>query len=57
MNKLTEEAPAFVEMAHSIVWCSAATVDSQGRPRSRMNELQDNVRKAVAWIEGAPALS
>ena len=26
--------PAFVEMAHRIVWCSAATVDARGRPRS-----------------------
>lgn len=29
-------APAFVEMAHSIVWASAATVDADGRPRSRV---------------------
>ncbi len=36
MNALTEVAPTFVEMAHRIVWCSAATVDSHGRPRSRI---------------------
>ena len=36
MNELREVAPAFVEMAHRIVWCSAATVDSKGRPRSRI---------------------
>ena len=36
MNELAEVAPAFVEMAHRIVWCTAATVDSQGRPRSRI---------------------
>ncbi|HXV62254.1 MAG TPA: pyridoxamine 5'-phosphate oxidase family protein [Vicinamibacteria bacterium] len=35
MNALARVAPAFVEMAHRIVWCSAATVDSRGRPRSR----------------------
>ena len=29
-------APAFVEMAHRIVWCTAATVDGAGRPRSRI---------------------
>ena len=29
-------APAFVEMAHRIVWASVATVDRQGRPRSRI---------------------
>jgi hypothetical protein len=36
MNTLSEIAPAFIEMAHSIVWCSVATVDSQNRPRSRV---------------------
>ena len=36
MNSLQEVAPAFVEMAHRIVWCTAATVDSSGRPRSRV---------------------
>jgi hypothetical protein len=29
-------APAFVEMDHQIVWCSVATVDRAGRPRSRV---------------------
>lgn len=33
---LEQVAPAFVEMAHRIVWCSAATVDAEGRPRSRV---------------------
>jgi hypothetical protein len=36
MTELEKIAPAFVEMAHRIVWCSAATVDKQGRPRSRV---------------------
>jgi hypothetical protein len=36
MTTLTDIAPAFVEMAHRIVWCSAATVDARGRPRSRV---------------------
>jgi hypothetical protein len=36
MNTLAETAPAFVEMAHKIVWVSVATVDVQGRPRSRI---------------------
>ena len=36
MTGLTKIAPAFVEMAHRIVWCSAATVDRRGRPRSRI---------------------
>jgi hypothetical protein len=29
-------APAFVEMAHAIVWASVATVDGDGRPRTRI---------------------
>lgn len=36
MTAFNEIAPAFVEMAHSIVWCTAATVDAKGRPRSRV---------------------
>ena len=36
MNTLVEVAPAFVEMAHRIVWSTAATVDNEGRPRSRI---------------------
>jgi hypothetical protein len=36
MSNLKETAPAFVEMAHHIVWCSVATVDRKGRPRSRI---------------------
>ena len=36
MNTLTETAPAFVEMAHQIVWASVATVNTAGRPMSRI---------------------
>lgn len=36
MTSLEKIAPAFIEMAHSIVWASAATVDPNGRPRSRV---------------------
>ena len=36
MADLHRTAPAFVEMAHRIVWCSVATVDRSGRPRSRV---------------------
>ena len=36
MDELKVVAPAFVEMAHHIVWCSAATIDQSGRPRSRV---------------------
>lgn len=33
---LDQVAPAFVAMAHRIVWASAATVDPDGRPWSRV---------------------
>ena len=36
MTSLEQIAPAFVDMAHSIVWASVATVDSDARPRSRI---------------------
>ena len=36
MTNLADVAPAFVEMAHEIVWCTVATVDARGRPRSRV---------------------
>jgi hypothetical protein len=36
MTALDRIAPAFVEMAHQIVWASAATTDDQGRPWSRV---------------------
>ncbi|WP_319450895.1 MULTISPECIES: pyridoxamine 5'-phosphate oxidase family protein [unclassified Mycobacterium] len=36
MTPLDRIAPAFVDMAHSIVWASVATVDGDGRPRSRI---------------------
>lgn len=36
MTDLATVAPAFVEMAHRIVWCTAATVGPDGRPRTRV---------------------
>jgi len=36
MSTLDHVAPAFVDMAHTIVWASVATVDRKGRPRSRV---------------------
>ena len=53
---LNEVAPAFIEMAHSIVWCSAATVDAQGRPRSRILHpiWQWDGHDLVGWIATTP---
>lgn len=36
MARLDEIAPAFVEMAHRIVWATAATVDARDRPWTRV---------------------
>ena len=36
MDPLSEVAPAFVQMAHSIVWCTGATTGTDGRPRTRV---------------------
>ena len=36
MNSIEEIGPAFVEMAHSIVWASVATIDRKDRPRTRV---------------------
>ena len=36
MTDLGEIAPAFVAIAHRIVWCTVATVDADGRPRTRI---------------------
>jgi len=56
VQELSEVAPAFVEMAHRIVWCSAATVDAEGRPRSRVLhpvwEYAEN--GLVGWIGTGP---
>ena len=36
MHSLERTGPAFLEMAHGIVWASVATVDADNRPRSRV---------------------
>ena len=56
MNDLTETAPPFVEMAHRIVWSSVATVDSRGRPRSRILHpiWQWDGERLVGWIGTTP---
>jgi len=56
MKDLTAIAPAFVEMAHRIVWCSAATVDAHGRPRSRILHpiWQWDGDRLVGWIGTGP---
>jgi len=47
MNTLDTVAPAFVEMAHRIVWCVAATTDADGGPRTRV------LHPIWEWHDGA----
>ena len=56
MTQLADVAPAFVEMAHRIVWCSAASVDAQGRPRSRvLHPLWEwDGSRVQGWIATGP---
>jgi hypothetical protein len=56
VSTLAETAPAFIEMAHRIVWCSAATVDGQGRPRSRILHpyWEWDGTRLVGWIATGP---
>jgi hypothetical protein len=56
MDELSEVAPAFVEMAHRIVWASAATVDGQGRPHTRILHplWQWDGEQLVGWIATGP---
>ncbi len=55
-TSLSAAAPAFVDMAHRIVWCTAATVDRANRPRSRVLhpiwEWEDGVLKG--WVATGP---
>ncbi len=36
MDPLADVAPAFVEMAHRIVWCTVATTGTDGHPHTRV---------------------
>lgn len=56
MAELADVAPAFVEMAHRIVWASVATVDKKNRARSRvLHPLWDFDGSTVGgWIATGP---
>ena len=56
MTTLNEIAPAFIDMAHRIVWCSAATVDAKGRPRARVLHpiWQWDGAELTGWIATGP---
>ncbi len=56
MSELTTVAPAFLAMAHEIVWASVATVDRRGRPRSRVLHpiWEWDGTSLVGWIGTGP---
>lgn len=56
MGALADVAPAFVEMAHRIVWCTVATVDPKGRPRTRVLHpiWEWDGTSLVGWIGTGP---
>ena len=56
MTPLQQIAPAFREMAHSIVWASVATVDADGRPRTRiLHPIWDwDGTDLVGWVATVP---
>lgn len=57
MQPLAEVAPAFVAMAHRIVWCTVATVDPMNRPRTRMLHpiWEYDGDRLTGWIATSPA--
>ena len=56
MDDHSRVAREFVEMAHRIVWCSAATVDPEGRPWSRVLHpiWRFNGEQLEGWIGTGP---
>jgi hypothetical protein len=56
VTPLDQIAPAFRDMAHSIVWASVVTVDRNGRPRSRILHpfWEWDGTDLVGWIATVP---
>ncbi len=56
MTDLTAIAPAFIEMAHRIVWATVATVDSTGQPRTRILHpiWEWDGSELVGWVATSP---
>jgi Pyridoxamine 5'-phosphate oxidase len=56
MHELSAVAPAFVSMAHRIVWCTVATVDRSGSPRTRvLHPVWDwDGASLTGWIATSP---
>jgi hypothetical protein len=56
MAELQTAATAFIEMAHNIVWCTVATVDPSGNPRTRILHpiWEWNGETLTGWIATDP---
>jgi len=56
MTDLDRIAPAFVEMAHRIVWCTVATTSEGGEPRTRVLHpiWEWDGRALTGWIATSP---
>lgn len=56
MTDLAHIAPAFIDIAHRIVWATVATVDGDGAPRSRVLhpiwEFEDG--RLTGWVATSP---
>jgi general stress protein 26 len=48
VNSFSEIETEFIQRVHTMVWCSVATVDSKGRPRSRV--LHPIWEGSTGWI-------
>lgn len=56
MSDYRETGEAFAAMAHQIVWCTVATVDPDGRPRTRILHpfWEWEGDRLVGWIATGP---
>lgn len=56
MTALETIAPAFIEMAHRIVWCAVATTDLHGRPATRVLHpiWEWDGTELTGWIATSP---
>jgi hypothetical protein len=56
MHTLEQVAPSFVEMAHRIVWCTVATIDETGAPRTRILHpvWQWDGSALTGWVATSP---
>lgn len=56
MSPLSDIAPAFIDVAHRIVWATVATIDTDDRPRSRVLHpiWEFDGERLVGWIATGP---